>query len=140
MRGVNKVILIGNLGKDPDLQSLDGNIMVAKFPLATSESRKDKNGKVVSETEWHSVILWRGLAELAAKCLKKGSLIYVEGKLKTRSWEDKQNVRRFQTEIVADSFVMLEKRKEDDKCCSEMENEQGKDEEIKGNDSDAMLF
>lgn len=79
MRGVNRVMLIGNLGKDPDVQFLEGNIAVAKFPLATTETYKDRAGKLISQTEWHTVVLWRGLAELAQKYLHKGSLIYVEG-------------------------------------------------------------
>lgn len=112
MRGVNKVTLIGNLGKDPDVQFLEGNIAVAKFPLATTESYKDKTGNLVSQTEWHTVVLWRGLAELAQKYLHKGSLVYIEGKLRTRSWEDKDKNKRYTTEIVGDSLVMLDKRKD----------------------------
>ncbi len=110
MRGINKVVLIGNLGKDPDIQILEGNIVVAKFSLATTESFKDRSGKVRSETEWHTIILWRGLAELARKFLKKGSLVYVEGKLRTRSWEDKDGNKKFATEIVGENLVMLEKK------------------------------
>ncbi len=87
MRGLNKVTLIGNLGKEPDFQMLDGNIAVAKFSLATTETFKDKNGQSHSQTEWHAVVVWRGLAELAHKYLMKGSLVFVEGKLKTRSYE-----------------------------------------------------
>ncbi len=112
MRGINKVILIGNLGKEPDLQYLEGNIAVAKFPLATTETYKDKNGNLVSQTEWHTVVLWRGLAELAQKYLHKGSLVYIEGRIRTRNWEDKDKNKRFSTEIVGDNLVMLEKRKE----------------------------
>ncbi len=112
MRGVNKVTLIGNLGKDPDLQHLEGNIAVAKFPLATTETFKDKTGNLVSQTEWHTVVLWRGLAELAQKYLHKGSLVYIEGRLRTRSWEDKDKNRRFSTEIVGDNLVMLDKRRD----------------------------
>ena len=89
MRGVNRVMLIGNLGRDPDVQHLEGNIAVAKFPLATTETFKDRAGKLISQTEWHTVVLWRGLAELAQKYLHKGSLVYIEGRLRTRSWEDK---------------------------------------------------
>lgn len=114
MRGVNRVMLIGNLGKDPDLQYLEGNIGVAKFPLATTETFKDKNGNLVSQTEWHTVVLWRGLAELAQKYLHKGSLVFIEGRLRTRTWEDKDKNRRFSTEIVGDNLVMLDKRKEND--------------------------
>jgi len=110
MRGVNKVMLIGNLGKDPDVQHLEGNIAVAKFPLATTETYKDRTGKLVSQTEWHTVVLWRGLAELAQKYLHKGSLIYVEGRLRTRSWEDKDGHKKFATEVVGDNLIMLDKR------------------------------
>ena len=104
------MMLIGNLGKDPDVQFLDGNIAVAKFPLATTETFKDRTGKLVSQTEWHTVVLWRGLAELAQKYLHKGSLVYIEGRLKTRSWEDKEGVRKFATEVVGDNLIMLDKR------------------------------
>jgi len=107
-------MLIGNLGKDPDLQHLEGNIAVAKFPLATTETYKDKNGTLISQTEWHTVVLWRGLAELAQKYLHKGSLVFIEGRLRTRNWEDKDKNRRFSTEIVADNLVMLDKRKDND--------------------------
>src|ERR1700761_1389371 len=110
MRGVNKVVLIGNIGKEPDVQHLDGNIAVAKFPLATTETYKDRSGKLVSQTEWHTVVLWRGLAELAQKYLHKGSLIYVEGRLRTRSWEDKEGNKKFATEVVGDNLIMLDKR------------------------------
>jgi single-strand DNA-binding protein len=110
MRGVNKVILIGNLGKDPDIQYLEGNIPVSKFPLATTETYKDKNGKLISQTEWHNVVLWRGLAELAQKYLHKSSLVYIEGRLKTRYWEDRDHNRKTATEIIADNLIMLDKR------------------------------
>ncbi|MCX6208978.1 MAG: single-stranded DNA-binding protein [Bacteroidetes bacterium] len=110
MRGVNKVMLIGNLGKDPEFQMLEGNIPVAKFPLATTETYKDKTGKLQSQTEWHTVVYWRGLAELAQKYLHKGSLIYVEGRLRTRSWEDKEGNKKFATEIVGENLIMLEKK------------------------------
>jgi single-strand DNA-binding protein len=110
MRGVNRVMLIGNLGKDPDIQHLEGNIAVAKFSLATTETFKDRSGKLVSQTEWHTVVLWRGLAELAHKYLHRGSLVYIEGKLKTRSWEDKEGNKKFATEVVGDNLIMLDKR------------------------------
>ena len=112
MRGVNRVFLIGNLGRDPDLQHLEGNIAVAKFPLATTETYKDKNGNLVSQTEWHTIVLWRGLAELAQKYLHKGSLVYIEGRIRSRNWEDKDKNKRFSTEIIGDNLVMLDKRKE----------------------------
>lgn len=103
-------MLIGNLGKDPDVQVLEGNIAVAKFPLATTETFKDRSGKLVSQTEWHTVVLWRGLAELAQKYLHKSSLVYIEGRLRTRSWEDKEGNRKFATEVVGDNLIMLDKR------------------------------
>lgn len=110
MRGVNRVTLIGNLGKDPDMQYLEGNIGVAKFSLATTETYKDRGGKLVSQTEWHTVVLWRGLAELAQRYLHKGSLVYIEGRLRTRSWEDKDGNKKFATEVVGDNLIMLDKR------------------------------
>ncbi len=110
MRGVNRVMLIGNLGKDPDMQFLEGNIGVAKFSLATTETYKDRSGKLISQTEWHTVVLWRGLADLAQKYLHRGSLVYIEGRLKTRSWEDKEGNKKFATEIVGDNLIMLDKR------------------------------
>lgn len=129
MRGVNRVMLIGNLGKDPDLQFLEGNIAVAKFSLATTESYKDKSGKLMSQTEWHTVVLWRGLAELAQKYLHKGSLVYIEGRLKTRSWEDKDHNKKFATEVVGDNLIMLDKR-------SEAMHHGGGDEAMPGADSE----
>lgn len=112
MRGLNKVMLIGNLGKDPDIQFLEGNIAVAKFPLATTESYKDKTGKVMNQTEWHNIVLWRGLAEMAQKYLHKSSLVYIEGRLKTRNWEDRDHNRKTITEIIGDNLVMLDKKEE----------------------------
>jgi single-strand DNA-binding protein len=103
-------MLIGNLGKDPDVQYLEGNIGVAKFSLATTETFKDRAGKLISQTEWHTVVLWRGLAELAQKYLHKGSLVYIEGRLRTRSWEDKEGNKKFATEVVGDNLIMLDKR------------------------------
>lgn len=128
MRGVNRVVLIGNLGKDPDLQHLEGNIAVAKFPLATTETYKDRNGTLISQTEWHTVVLWRGLADLAQKYLHKGSLIYLEGRIRTRSWEDKDKNKRFITEIIGDNLVMLDKRKEQ----SENNNNEGNNADATG--------
>ena len=112
MRGVNKVVLISNLGKDPDVQHLEGNIAVAKFPLATTETFKDRTGKLVSQTEWHTVVLWRGLAELAQKYLHKSSLVYIEGRLRTRHWDDKDGNRKISTEVVGDNLIMLDRRTE----------------------------
>ena len=110
MRGINRVQLIGNLGKDPDVQTIEGGIHVAKFALATTETFKDRNGKTISQTERHTVVLWRALAEIAGKCLHKGSLVYIEGKLRTRSWESKEGEKKFATEIVGDNLIMLDKK------------------------------
>ncbi len=107
MAGVNKVILVGNLGKDPQVNYLDNGVAVANFSLATTESYKNKEGEKVSQTEWHNIVLWRGLAEVAEKYLKKGSSIYIEGKIKTRKWEDKEGVTRYSTEVLADNMTML---------------------------------
>lgn len=112
MRGLNKVTLIGNLGGNPDFQLLDGSIAVAKFSLATTEIYKDKNGQSHTETEWHSIVLWRNLAELAKNYLKKGSMVYIEGKIKTRNYDDRDGSKRYVTEIIADQVIMLDKRPE----------------------------
>jgi len=106
MSGINKVILVGHLGKDPDIRHLDNNVTVASFPLATSETY-NKDGKRMEQTEWHNIVMWRGLAEIAEKFLHKGKLVYIEGKIRSRSYEDKENIKRYTTEIVADSFTML---------------------------------
>ena len=135
MRGVNRVMLIGNLGKDPDVQFLEGNIAVAKFPLATTETFKDRSGKLVSQTEWHTVVLWRGLAELAQKYLHKGSLVYIEGRLRTRSWEDKEGNRKFATEVVGDNLIMLDKRTDSG---SSLHTDAGSGEGIPGSDTPSI--
>ncbi len=106
MSGINKVILVGHLGKDPEVRHLDGGVTVASFPLATSETY-NKDGKRVEQTEWHNIVLWRGLAEVASKYLQKGKLVYIEGKLRTRSFEDKEKVKKYITEVVAENFTML---------------------------------
>ena len=107
MSGVNKVILVGNLGKDPEVRYLDSGVAVANFSLATTENYKNKQGEKVSQTEWHNIVLWRGLAEVAEKWLKKGSSVYVEGKIRSRKWEDKEGNTRYTTEILADNMTML---------------------------------
>lgn len=107
---VNKVIIIGNLGKDPEVRHLSNGSMVTTIPVATSDGYKDKtSGEYKEITDWHNVVLWRRLAEVAEKYLKKGSKVYIEGKLKTRSWEDKEGNTRYTTEIVADDLTMLDK-------------------------------
>src|SRR5882672_1226490 len=107
MSGVNKVILVGRLGKDPDVRNLENGATVANFTMATSETYKDKTtGERKEITEWHNIVLWRGLADVAAKYLHKGDMVYIEGKLRTRSWE-KEGVTRYTTEIVGDNMTML---------------------------------
>jgi single-strand DNA-binding protein len=106
MSGINKVILVGHLGKDPELRTLDGGVSVTSFPLATSETF-NKDGRKIEQTEWHNIVMWRGLADMAAKFLQKGKLVYIEGKLRTRSFEDKDGIKKYTTEVVAENFTML---------------------------------
>jgi single-strand DNA-binding protein len=112
MAGVNKVILVGNVGKDPEVKVLENGVRVANFPLATTEIYK-KDGLRQEQTEWHNVVLWRGLAEVTEKIVKKGATVYLEGKLRSRSWEDKDKVKRYSVEIVADTLTVLSGRRED---------------------------
>jgi len=107
MAGVNKVILIGNLGKDPEVRYLEGGIAVANFPVATTESFRDKNGNKQEQTEWHQIVLWRRLAEVAEKYLRKGQQVYIEGKIRSRSWDDKEGNKRYTTEIFGDVLTIL---------------------------------
>ncbi len=113
MSGVNKVILVGHLGKDPEIRHLDGGVSVTSFPLATSETYT-KDGRKIEQTEWHNIVMWRGLADVGAKYLKKGKLVYIEGKLRTRSFEDKEGIKRYSTEVVAENFTMLGKKEDSD--------------------------
>ncbi|MBL3657803.1 single-stranded DNA-binding protein [Fulvivirga sediminis] len=107
MSGVNKVIIVGRLGKDPEVRHLESGASVANFPVATSEYYKDRNtGERREQTEWHNVVLWRGLADISEKYLNKGDMVYIEGKLRTRSWE-KDGITRYTTEIVGDNMTML---------------------------------
>ncbi len=106
MSGINKVILVGHLGKDPEIRYLEGGVSVASFPLATSEFF-NKDGRKVEQTEWHNIVMWRGLADVAAKFLQKGKLVYIEGKLRTRTFDDKDGNRRYTTEVIAENFTLL---------------------------------
>lgn len=112
-RGINKVILIGNLGKDPEIKFTPSGQQAAEFTLATSESWTDKEGHHKSVTEWHRVVAWRRLAEICGQYLKKGSKVYIEGSLKTRSWEDANGQKRYMTEIVARDMQMLDGKGDD---------------------------
>jgi single-strand DNA-binding protein len=107
-KSVNKVILLGNLGKDPEVKYTPQGTPVAKLTLATNERYKDKEGQWQDRTEWHNVVLWQRLAEIAGEYLKKGSKVYIEGRLQTRSWDDKQtNQKKYMTEVVANDLVLL---------------------------------
>jgi single-strand DNA-binding protein len=107
-RSINKVILVGNLGKDPEVRKLENGVSVASFTLATSETFRDRNtNEPRTQTEWHNIVVWRGLADVAEKYLKKGMQIYLEGKLRTRSYQDKDGNTKYTTEIVGDNVVMM---------------------------------
>ena len=111
MAGINKVILVGHLGRDPEMRYTQSEVAVCSFSLATSETYRDRNsGEKVTQTEWHNIILWRKLAETAGKYLRKGSQVYIEGKLRTRKWEDQNGATKYTTEVVADTMQMLDKR------------------------------
>lgn len=130
MVGVNKVILIGNLGKNPDVVTFPvdsrheelGAVKKASFPLATTEFHRNRDGEKIEQTEWHNVVCWRALAEIAEKILRKGTQIYVEGKLQTRSWEDKEGNKRYITEVVADNFTVIANRIRPDEQQSSSQN------------------
>ncbi len=107
MSGVNKVILIGNVGKDPEIRHMENGSTKATFPLATTETYRDRDGQRMEQTEWHNIVLWRGLADLAEKYIRKGKQLYIEGKLRTRSWEDRDGNKRYTTEIIADNITLL---------------------------------
>jgi len=121
MSGVNKVILIGRLGKDPEMRAFEGNVKKASFPLATSEFRKDKEGNKIEQTEWHNIVCWRNLAEVAEQFLSKGKLIYLEGKIRTRSWED-NGVKKYITEIDASTLTMLGPKEENKSTETQVQN------------------
>ena len=110
---VNKVILVGNVGKDPETRYLEGGTAVCSFPMATSETYRNRDGERVTNTEWHNVVMWRGLAEIAERYVKKGSQLFIEGKIRTRSWEDKDGNKRYTTEIIADNMQMLGRKPDD---------------------------
>ena len=114
MGGINKVILLGHLGKDPDIRHLEGGVTVASFSIATSENFRDKNsGEKREQTEWHNIVMWRNLAESVEKSeLKKGDRVYLEGKIRTRQWQDKEGNKRSSVEIVADTFTIITRKKD----------------------------
>lgn len=109
MSSLNKVCLIGNLGNDPEMRYTVDGVAIANLSIATSERWKDKDGKKQEKTEWHRIVFYKGLAEVAGEYLKKGAMIYLEGKLRTREWEDKEGIKRFTTEITGNLLKMLDK-------------------------------
>ncbi len=106
----NKVILLGNVGKEPEVRHLESGIAVATFTLATTERYKDRNGALADNTEWHNIVCWRNLAELSEKYVTKGTQLFIEGKIRTRSWSDQAGVKRYTTEIIADNIRLLGKK------------------------------
>jgi single-strand DNA-binding protein len=115
---LNKVMLIGNVGKDPEIRHLENGTAVATVTLATTERYKDRNGENKEQTEWHTIVLWRGLADVAERFVKKGSQIYIEGKIRSRSWEDQNGQKRYTTEIVADNMQLLGRRSDNQTALS----------------------
>ena len=107
MAGINKVILVGNLGKDPEVRAVGTDKKVASFSLATTESYKNKSGERVDQTEWHNIVFWGPIVDVIERYLRKGSQIYVEGKIRTRSYDDKDGIKKYITEIVGDTMTML---------------------------------
>jgi len=127
MAGLNKVMLIGNLGRDPEVKHLEGGIAVATFSLATTEYYRDKNNEKREQTEWHHIAAWRANAEFAEKYIKKGYTVYVEGKLRTRSWEDKEGHKKYQTEIVVDDIRILHRPNSDSSASSNIDSSPSKE-------------
>lgn len=110
-KGLNKALLIGHLGKDPEISYTPSGVAVGKFSVATSESWKDQDGNTQERTEWHNIVAWRKLAEICGQYLKKGSKVYLEGRIQTRSWDDKNTgAKRYMTEIIADNLIMLDSK------------------------------
>ena len=135
MSGVNKVILLGNLGKDPEVRRLDDGRAVANFSLATSETYKNKSGEKVTNTEWHNIVLWSPLADIAENYLKKGSQVYIEGKISNRSYEDKDGVKKYISEVVGREITLLGRPPE------QQDNTQNNPSENKNNsDGDDLPF
>ncbi|MEZ4999249.1 MAG: single-stranded DNA-binding protein [Bacteroidales bacterium] len=135
---VNKVILVGNVGKDPEVHFIEQGVAVARFPFATSENYRSRDGEKVTTTEWHNIVLWRGLAEVADKYVRKGSQLYIEGRIKTRSYDDKDGNKRYITEIVGDTMQLLGKK--GDTQGTETLSSGGQGSERKGNEGGSGSF
>lgn len=138
--GINKVILVGNVGKDPEVRHLDNGVAVASFTLATSETYKNKENQKVTNTEWHNIVIWRGLADVVEKYVKKGSSLYIEGKIRTRSWDDKEGNKRYTTEIVADNMQMLGAKQSNEESAAAPENASTQDIENTPTEEDDLPF
>jgi single-strand DNA-binding protein len=139
MSGINKVILVGHLGKDPEIRYLEGGVSVASFPLATSEFF-NKDGRKVEQTEWHNIVMWRGLADVAAKFLQKGKLVYIEGKLRTRTFDDKEGNKRYTTEVIAENFTLLGRKTDFEENGVPQQAAKINETRTDGNGSDGMSY
>lgn len=135
-RTLNKVMLIGNVGRDPELKHTPSGIPVISFRLATSETWKDRDNNLREHTDWHTVVAWRGLAEVIHKLVQKGSRVYVEGKIQTRNFEDKNGSRRHVVEVLADNMLLLDNRKPKDKSSDYSEKEEYDDNDSSYSDDD----
>jgi len=141
MAGINKVILVGNLGKDPEVRTLENGAKVANFTLATSETYKNKEGQRVTTTEWHNIVLWRGLADIAERFLRKGNQVYIEGKIKSRTWDDKDGNKRYITEILGDNLTMLGSKRDSDNSDSTPASSENTAPDVKaGDEKDDLPF
>lgn len=140
MAGVNKVILVGNLGKDPEVKHLDNGRSVATFSVATSETFKNKQGEKITNTEWHNVVLWSPLAEIAEKFLKKGNQVYIEGKVTTRSWDAQNGEKRYTTEIIGKSLTLLGGNKNESRPPEHTEQDIPEHLKAQGEDSGDLPF
>jgi len=134
MASINKVILIGNLGQDPELKYMPSGDAVCNFTIATTEVFKDREGNQQEKTEWHRIVAFRKLAEICGEYLKKGKQVYIEGKIQTRSWEDKDGVKRFTTEVVADTMKMLGRRDEETGSTAPPPPKEGKNASLEAED------
>ncbi len=140
-RGVNKVILIGNVGKDPDIKRLDNGTVIANFPLATSETYKNRDNEKVKSTEWHNIVFFQSPAEIIEKYVKKGDALYIEGRIRTRSWDDKDGNKKYMTEIVGNNIQMLGSGgKSDSQSTSKVQEESGATQETIPDEGDDLPF
>ena len=143
-RTLNKVMLIGNVGKDPDVNFTPSGVKVCQFRMATSESWKDKDGALQEHTDWHTIVAWRGLADIVERLIHKGTRVYVEGKIRSRSYDDREGQKRYVTEIVADNILLLDAKRNDNGHSHEPEHAtahvEGAGTGAKSNDGDDIPF